>query len=135
MQAKPLPGDPDVEIIPLPGSPYSLRLWPASLSRREFCLDFVYTRDNNRSLNVPEGCRLSINVPMARLPWLGIGVQDVGSVEHNCSSFTGVLPEGSEKYVLRDGLQCMMVYPTGEGMPYGRVYFEVPVRAGRGGDE
>ncbi|KAI0715518.1 hypothetical protein C8T65DRAFT_738607 [Cerioporus squamosus] len=126
---KPLPGDPDVQIIPLPESPYALRMWPASLSRREYCLDFVYADNTNKPSNVPQGYNLSIHVPMASLPWLGIGPQALESVERNCGVRPEDMREGAEKFILRDGLECVMEYAE-EGSEARSVRFKVPIRPG-----
>ncbi|KAF8967426.1 hypothetical protein BDZ97DRAFT_2073490 [Flammula alnicola] len=51
---KPRPGDKHASICPIPDSKISLRLWPAWVSRREFCLDFVDS-DTREPVNSPPG--------------------------------------------------------------------------------
>ncbi|KAI0689581.1 hypothetical protein C8T65DRAFT_746118 [Cerioporus squamosus] len=128
---KPLPGDPDVIIIPIPGSPYSLRIWPGSLTRREYCLDYVYSDDTNRSLNRPKGYDLAAHVPMGSLPWLALGAQELHSLEYNFGIIPEHIGDGQEKYVLRDGLVCVLTY-TEKGHEGEEVRFEVPVRPNPG---
>ena len=79
-------------------------------------------------LNVPEGYSLSVRVPMDDRPWLGLGLQDAHSAEHNWGVPEQDLQDGSEKYILRDGLQCLLVYPTESGPDGGKMWFEVPIR-------
>lgn len=118
-----------MQIIPICGSPYSLRLWPGSYTRREYCLDFVYSNDVSTSLNVPQGYRLVSRAPMGETPWLDLGSFEVYSAEHNWAIKKKDLRAGSEKYVLRDGLHCYLIYPTEAGPEGGKMWFRVPIRS------
>ncbi|KAI0701423.1 hypothetical protein C8T65DRAFT_579678 [Cerioporus squamosus] len=123
---KPLPGAPDVKIIPIPGSPYALRLWPGAISEREFCVDYVLADDTSKSVNKPPGYELTLHVPTP-LPWLGIGGQALDSLETNFGIQEDDILQGEEKFVVLDGMICTLEYPEqGAG---GAVRFEVPVRA------
>ncbi|RPD60450.1 hypothetical protein L226DRAFT_428799, partial [Lentinus tigrinus ALCF2SS1-7] len=124
---KPSPGDPDVVIIAIPGSSYSLRMWPGSLTRREYCLDFVYANNTDKSLKHPQGYSFDVYAPMSTRPWLGIGAQTLHSIEHNFGIPHQDVGEENEKIILRDGLLCVLTY-TAEGGHRREVRFEVPVR-------
>ena len=113
----------------IPESPYSLRLWPGSPYRREYCLDFVYANHTTKSLKKPQGYELTVHVPMGSLPWLGIGEQPLRSIEENFAIAPEDTHEEEERFILRDGLVCVLTYAA-QGHEAREVRFEVPVRPG-----
>lgn len=102
-------------------------MWPGSPTRREYCLDFVYADDTTKSLKKPRGYELVVHVPMGSLPWLGIGEQPLDSIEHNFAILPKDTHDEEERFILRDGLVCVLTYPA-EGYEAPEVRFEVPVR-------
>lgn len=48
---KPQPGDPNVEIIPFIGSPWSARVWPLGLPTFHCCIDFL---QDGAPVNTPD---------------------------------------------------------------------------------
>ncbi|TFK78993.1 hypothetical protein K466DRAFT_506375 [Polyporus arcularius HHB13444] len=117
---KPSPGDAGVFIRPIPGSPYSFRLFPGCRSRQEYCLDFVETATG-----------LPVNSPFQFELW-SIGTS---SIPHACGpvrlrslecswgySQKDIAP-GAEKFVLKDGMTCLLKRPGHKA-----VRFTVPIR-------
>ena len=127
IQEKPMPGDANVTIIPIPESPYSLRMWPGAASTREFCLDYVYAKDPKASVNKPPGYKLTIHVPGGATPWLGVGRQPLHSLEASFGIRDEDIIPGEERFVVLEGMVCSLEYP--EQDIGGPVSFEVPVRA------
>ncbi|KAI0691931.1 hypothetical protein C8T65DRAFT_533557, partial [Cerioporus squamosus] len=123
---KPLAGDENVTIIPIPGSTYSLRMWPGAVSTREFCLDYVHAKDTNTPVNRQPGYQLFTHVPGGATPWLGVGGQLLESLETNFGIRAEDILPGEEKCVVLEGITCMLEYP--EQGTSGLVRFEVPVR-------
>ncbi|OSD05436.1 hypothetical protein PYCCODRAFT_1432593 [Trametes coccinea BRFM310] len=124
---KPEPGDPYVDILPIPGTSYSLRFWPGSLTWAEYCMDFV--EDTNHqgmvAVNVPAGYKVWAIPDPDHSPWLFPTCTQLESLERSY----GIPPEkiiaGEEKYLLRDGLVCSLVYEDREVLR-----FQVPKRQG-----
>ncbi|KAI0819571.1 hypothetical protein BC628DRAFT_1413607 [Trametes gibbosa] len=118
---KPRPGDPGVFTRPLPGSDYSVRLFPGSKAASEYCLDFVLTQ-TGEAVNSPFEFSLFAGpgptTPVGFAPTVGISPLE-------CSF--GVAQEdispGEEKFVLRDGQLCTLRRPG-----YKDVQFVVPMR-------
>ncbi|TBU35026.1 hypothetical protein BD311DRAFT_745451 [Dichomitus squalens] len=118
--AKPKPGTPNVFCRPIPGSPYSIRLFPGSIVRREYCLDFVHTQ-TGQPLNTPAGFELWI-APETFTPWLGVtGTMRLRSLEAMFGK--SIVRAGEEKFVLRDGQTSILKRPGHKDLR-----FKVPVR-------
>lgn len=110
MQLKPRPGDPNVAIVALPDSAHSVRLWPGSLASAEYCLDFVETQ-TGKPINVPDDYTLWF-VPPPNSPWLqGVGPVQLISLERSWGVPPMEILEGEEKFVLRDGMTCVVRRP------------------------
>ncbi|KAI0691406.1 hypothetical protein C8T65DRAFT_587229 [Cerioporus squamosus] len=117
---KPAPGDPHVFIRPIPHSRYSIRLFPGSAALKEYCLDFVKT-----STGQP------VNSPFEFELWsvgTSSGPHAHGSVcLRSLESAWGYSPQevlpGEEKFVLRDGMVCLLKRPG-----HKPVRFTVPTR-------
>ncbi|KAI0355448.1 hypothetical protein OH77DRAFT_1480059 [Trametes cingulata] len=111
-----------VHVRPIPDTPYSIRLFPGSLSAAEYCLDFVHSA-SGEPVNSPFEFELW-GVPDPETPWLSMPMtQRIRSIEHTHGvKQEDVLP-GHEKFILRDGLTCVLVRP---GKP--KIRFTVPVR-------
>ncbi|KAI0715191.1 hypothetical protein C8Q76DRAFT_619302, partial [Earliella scabrosa] len=120
---KPVPGDPGILIHPIPGTQYALRLWPGSLTRREYCVDFVYAHDTFTPVNTPPEFELYSQLPATLPSWLQIVPQRAVSLERTIRG-DGEIKAGTEKYVFADGLRCILVYP-GADEP---VRVDIPIR-------
>ncbi|KAL7280687.1 hypothetical protein PYCCODRAFT_1432596 [Trametes coccinea BRFM310] len=121
---KPRPGEVSkyVHVRPIPDSKYSIRLFPGSISAAEYCMDFIDSA-TGEPVNSPFEYELWV-VPDPDTPWLGMPMcQQMRSIEriHGIKQ-EDILP-GHEKFILRDGLTCVLNRPGKPG-----VRFTVPVR-------
>ncbi|KAH9887744.1 hypothetical protein C8Q73DRAFT_210960 [Cubamyces lactineus] len=121
---KPLPKEINkyIHIRPIPDTKYSIRLFPGSMSAAEYCLDFVDSA-TGEPVNSPFEFELW-GVPDPDTPWLSMPItQKMRSIEraHGIKQ-ENILP-GHEKFILRDGLTCVLIRP---GKP--KIRFKVPVR-------
>ncbi|KAI0371538.1 hypothetical protein BV20DRAFT_1043208 [Pilatotrama ljubarskyi] len=121
---KPLPKETNkyVYIRSIPDTPYSIRLFPGSLATAEYCLDFVDSA-SGEPVNSPFEFELW-GVPDPETPWLSVPItQKIRSIEraHGIKQ-EDILP-GHEKFILRDGLTCVLIRP---GKP--KIQFTVPIR-------
>ncbi|KAI0639053.1 hypothetical protein C8Q77DRAFT_1222394 [Trametes polyzona] len=120
---KPIPGDKNVFIRPIPDSEYSIRLFPGSLTDAEFCLDFVETA-TGKAVNSPFEYELW-GVENPEIWWLTstmVGRIQSAEVAHGIKQ-EDILP-GEERFVLRDGQSCMLVRPGKRSL-----FFTVPIRS------
>ncbi|RPD55209.1 hypothetical protein L226DRAFT_526143 [Lentinus tigrinus ALCF2SS1-7] len=119
---KPQPGDTGEGIFvrQIPRSEYSIRLFPGTPAMREYCLDFVETRTGQ-----------PVNSPFKFELWLignGTSPHAHGRVRlRSLESAFGYLPQdispGAEKFVLTDGMTCLLTRPG-----HKPVRFTVPTR-------
>lgn len=126
MQWKPSAGDAGVFTRPIPGSSYSLRLFPGSPARKEYCLDFVKT-STGLSVNSPFEFELWSIGSSTTAP--GCGPVRLRSLECSWGYSQKDIPPGAEKFVLRDGMTCMLKRPG-----HKPVRFTVPKRQATGRD-
>ncbi|KAH9890099.1 hypothetical protein C8Q73DRAFT_150782 [Cubamyces lactineus] len=111
-----------IHIRPIPGTKYSIRLFPGSISAAEYCLDFVDSA-SGEPVNSPFEFELR-GIPNPDTPWLSMPVtQQMRSIERIHGIKQGDILPGHEKFILRDGQTCVLIRP---GMP--KVQFTVPVR-------
>ncbi len=97
-------------MLPIRDSEYAMRLWPASLARSEHCLDFIKTK-TVKPINVPDDHSIW-HMPDPSAPWLqGGGPIELVSLECSFGVQPADIPEGEEKFVLRDGMTCMLTRP------------------------
>lgn len=108
LQEKPAPDDPDSRYIPIPRTNLSLRFWPGSLADAEYCMDFVVTA-TRVPINVPVNYKVWI-VPDPAMPWLDPVSTEIMSIEQIHGIDSSAIKEGAEKFILRDGLYCQLVY-------------------------
>ncbi|KAI0768662.1 hypothetical protein BD413DRAFT_629352 [Trametes elegans] len=107
---KPLPGEPNVTLIPLHNSGYAMRLWPGSFTAAEYCLDFV-KKSTGEAVRTPPGYALWF-VPDPSTPWLqGSAPVELVSLERGHGIPEDEILEGEEKFVLRDGMNCVLRRP------------------------
>ncbi|KAI0752788.1 hypothetical protein C8Q80DRAFT_1217221 [Daedaleopsis nitida] len=106
------PGTPNVFVRPILHSSYSIRLFPGSLSSQEFCMDFVDT-STGRPVNSPFAFELLQVSDPGGTPLPGARIR---SIERDIS-------RGEEKFVLRDGMTCILRRPGRRD-----VEFTVPIR-------
>ncbi|KAI0657792.1 hypothetical protein C8Q70DRAFT_264701 [Cubamyces menziesii] len=122
---KPCPGDQDksIQIRPIPDSKYSIRLFPGSFTDAEYCMDFVDS-ETGESVNTPFECELHAGPGETDTPWMNFPhSMRIKSIEvARGRKFKDILP-GEEKYILRDGQQCVLIRP---GKP--KIRFTVPIR-------
>ncbi|EIW63142.1 uncharacterized protein TRAVEDRAFT_161254 [Trametes versicolor FP-101664 SS1] len=118
---KPLPGRDIVHTRPVPGSRYSIRLWPGNPRVNEYCMDFVDTA-TKEAVNSPFEFELWA-VPDPEAPWLFMPSGRLNSLESNFHIPQHKIPTGEEKWVLRDGQTCVLKRPGKKD-----VLFRVPVR-------
>ncbi|KAI0326910.1 hypothetical protein GY45DRAFT_1258057 [Cubamyces sp. BRFM 1775] len=121
---KPLPKELNkyIHICPIPDTKYSIRLFPGSISAAEYCMDFVDSA-SGEPVNSPFEFELW-GVPDPDTPWLSMPItMRMRSIEnvHGIKQ-EDILP-GHEKFILRDGLTCVLIRP---GKP--KIQFQVPVR-------
>lgn len=103
-------------------SKYAMRMWPASLARSEHCLDFIEAK-TGKLVNAPDEYAIWC-MPDPAAPWLqGCGPIELVSLERSFGMQPADIPEGAEKFVLRDGMTCMLTRP--DGPP---AMFAVPLR-------
>ncbi|KAH9855267.1 hypothetical protein C2E23DRAFT_815036 [Lenzites betulinus] len=118
---KPRPGDPGVFSHPLPGSDYSVRLFPGSKAASEYCLDFVLSK-TGKPVNSPFEFSLFAGpgptTPMGYIPTVGIE-----PLECSFGISKQDISPGAEKFVLRDGQLCTLRRPGHKD-----VQFVVPTR-------
>ncbi|KAI9059093.1 hypothetical protein FKP32DRAFT_1580613, partial [Trametes sanguinea] len=117
----PLPGAKSVFTQPIPDSIYSIRLFPGSISAAEYCMDFVVTA-TGQPVNSPFEFELWA-VPHPDAPHLTPFTGRLWSIEHaHGIKQENILP-GEEKFVLRDGLTCLLRRPGQKA-----IRFTVPTR-------
>lgn len=109
-------------MLPIHGTEYAMRLWPGSFARSEHCLDFIETR-TKKPINVPEGYTIWF-MPDPSAPWLqGTGPVELVSIERSFGMLPADIPVGEEKYILKDGMTCMLTRPGARA-----AIFAVPLR-------
>ncbi|KAM5535849.1 hypothetical protein V8D89_010467 [Ganoderma adspersum] len=113
---------PNVFVRPIPNSEYSIRLFPGSPGRHEFCMDFVRT-SSGEAVNSPFKFELW-TVPSASAPWLGGMAMRVYSLERIYGNRDEDIVPGVEKFLLRDGQTCLLKRPGHRDLR-----FIVPLRA------
>ncbi|KAL1942728.1 hypothetical protein VTO73DRAFT_4968 [Trametes versicolor] len=118
---KPRPGRDIMHTCQIPGSKYSIRLWPGNLYVNEYCMDFVNT-ETKEAVNTPFELELWA-VPDPDAPWLAMSSGRLYSLEHNFHVARDKILPGLEKWVLRDGQTCLLKRPGKKD-----VFFRVPVR-------
>ncbi|KAI9059092.1 hypothetical protein FKP32DRAFT_1580651, partial [Trametes sanguinea] len=117
----PLPGTKFVFTQPIPDSIYSIRLFPGSISAAEYCMDFVVTA-TGQAVNSPFEFELWA-VPHPDAPHLTPFTGRLWSIEHAHGIKQKDILPGEEKFVLRDGLTCLLRRPGKTA-----VRFTVPTR-------
>ncbi|KAI0688970.1 hypothetical protein C8Q76DRAFT_765596 [Earliella scabrosa] len=116
--AKPTTTTPHVFVRPIPHSPYSLRLFPGSVSLKEFCMDFVHTK-TGRPVNSPFPFELwSTSGQFHCQPTVRLV-----SLERLWGHSQKSVAPGEEKFVLREGTTCILRRPGRRDLR-----FTVPVR-------
>lgn len=109
-------------MLPIPGSDYTMRLWPGSSLRSEHCLDFIETK-TGKPINVPEKYSIWL-LPTPEAPWLqGTGPVELVTLERSFGLQPTEIGEGEERYILRDGMTCMLSSSDGP-----EAIFDVPLR-------
>lgn len=88
---------------------------------QEFSLDFVDTR-THEAVNSPFEYELWA-VPDQQTPWLSMGGRRLKSIENALGIKTSEIRAGEEKFILREGLTCMLVRPDKRAL-----CFKVPRR-------
>ena len=83
-----------------------MRLFPGSLTSREYCLDYVSGTDHSKAVDAPfSECELYVaqgqGWPLTRM-W---------TVEEGAGIPSDQVRPGCEKYILRDGMRCVLVRP------------------------
>ncbi|KAI9062801.1 hypothetical protein FKP32DRAFT_1604220 [Trametes sanguinea] len=124
---KPEPDDPYIDILPIPDTPYSLRFWPGSLSWAEYCMDFMEDTEQHGTIavNVPAGYQVWAIPDPDNSPWLFPTCTHLESLERSYGIPRDKIVAGEEKYLLRDGLVCSLVFMDREVLR-----FQVPKRQG-----
>lgn len=120
-QRKPRPGRDLVHTRPIPGSRYSIRLWPGNPYVHEYCMDFVDTA-TQEAVNSPFEFELWA-VPSLDAPWLSMPSGRLHSLERNFHIAQDKILPAEEKWVLRDGQTCLLKRPGKKD-----VMFSVPKR-------
>ena len=121
---KPLPKESNkyIHIRPIPDTKYSIRLFPGSISAAEYCMDFVDSA-SGEPVNSPFEFELW-GVPDPDTPWLSMPItMQMRSIENSHGIKQEDILPGHEKFILRDGLTCVLIRP---GKP--KIQFKVPVR-------
>ncbi|OJT10712.1 hypothetical protein TRAPUB_12744 [Trametes pubescens] len=118
---KPRPNRDIVHTCPIPGSKFSIRLWPGNPYVNEYCMDFVNTA-TKEAVNSPFEFELWA-VPDPDAPWLAMPSGRLNSLESNFHIPQHKILPGLEKWVLRDGQTCLLKRPGKKD-----VMFRVPVR-------
>ncbi|OJT03899.1 hypothetical protein TRAPUB_8960 [Trametes pubescens] len=118
---KPNPGDPNVFVQPLPGSKYSIRLFPGNAANMDYCLDFVLT-STGEPVNSPFKfellCLPNPNAPIGSAP-----IIRMCPLEHSFGIPQHKIEPGEEKFLLHDGQHCLLRRPGQRD-----VRFTVPIR-------
>jgi len=118
---KPRPGERNVFVRPIPDCDYSIRLWPGVSDQHEFCLDFVHTK-TGKATNSPFEYELW-SMPDPITPWLSKPPTKLISLENCFGVGTPDIRPGEEKFVLKEGLTCLLVRSGKQD-----VHFTVPSR-------
>ncbi|KAL7280681.1 hypothetical protein ACG7TL_005620 [Trametes sanguinea] len=115
------------DILPIPDTPYSLRFWPGSLTWAEFCMDFMKDTEQygKIAVNVPVGYQIWAIPDPDHSPWLFPTCTQLESPERSYGIPADKIDAGAEKYLLRDGLVCSLVFKDREVLR-----FQVPQRQG-----
>ena len=108
-------------VRPVPESDFSIRLWPGVAASREYCLDFVHT-ETGEATNSPFEYELW-SIPHPDAPLLSLPPMRLSSLENGFGVKTGDIRPGEEKFILKEGLTCMLARPGKRGLQ-----FTVPVR-------
>ncbi|KAI0695266.1 hypothetical protein C8T65DRAFT_584426 [Cerioporus squamosus] len=109
----------------IPGTKYSLRLFPGSSIAREWCLEFINTR-NQKAILTPPGTTVW-HCPDP--DWAeGVGYNRVFSLETTFGPSLPGLTITAEKYILRDGEKCYIHMPAQGQIKTKSVEFTVPRR-------
>ncbi|KAI0768664.1 hypothetical protein BD413DRAFT_560355 [Trametes elegans] len=103
---KPRPGRDRVDIRPIPDSEYSIRLWPGSRYASEYCMDFVDS-ETKQPVNSPFEFELW-GAPNPEAPWLCAPAGRLLSLERSFGIPQHKIRPGEEKFVLRDGMTCLL---------------------------
>lgn len=120
---KPLPGDEDVRIRPIPDSDYSIRLWGKGMETLgQYCFDFV-ANDTLEPVNSPFEFEL-IGMWNKDAPWLPpFGSAKLLSIERAHGTRQEDIPPGEEKFGAMEGTICLLKRPGKRD-----VTFTVPIR-------
>ncbi|KAH9854451.1 hypothetical protein C2E23DRAFT_818741 [Lenzites betulinus] len=114
----PCPDPKFVFVRPVPGSKYSIRLFPGSVSAAEYCMDFVESA-TGKPVNSPFQFELW-GIPNLEAPWLSIPMcSQLRSIENAHGIKQKDIRPGEEKVILRDGQTCVLKRPF---------RFTVPIR-------
>ncbi|KAH9854436.1 hypothetical protein C2E23DRAFT_775856 [Lenzites betulinus] len=119
---EPRPDPKFVFLRPIPGSKYSIRLFPGSFSAAEYCMDFVESA-TGKPVNSPFEFELW-GIPNLEAPWLSIPMcGQLRSIEKAHGIKQKDIRPGEEKFILRDGQTCVLKRPGKR--PF---RFTVPIR-------
>ncbi len=110
----------NVFVRPIPNSSYSIRLFPGHAAAKEYCLDFV---DNRTGLPVNSPFKFELfGAPnTGALP--GFRATPMMSLERGFGIPQDQIPPGHEKFLLMDGMTCVLRRPGHKD-----VRFTVPTR-------
>ena len=122
---KPGPSTKHVYTQSIPECEYSIRLFPGSFRGQEWGMDFVNTA-TGEPVNSPFPHELWC-VQNADTPWLEpVTFSRLSTIESSFGIGSGKLLPGEEKYILRDGLTCLLKRVGKQD-----VRFTVPMRRDR----
>ena len=107
-------------VRPIPDSEYSIRLWPGVTTSREYCLDFVHSATGEATNSPFEYELWSLPDPDALF---SLPPMRLSSLENGFGVKTPDIRPGEEKFVLKEGLTCMLARPGKRGLR-----FTVPMR-------
>ena len=105
----------------IPGSEYSVRLFPGCYSLREWGMDFVRTA-TGEAVNRPFKFELWA-VPNPKGPATQMGCGRLTSFEESFGIARDKIRPGEEKFLLRDGDTCLLKRPGEKD-----IRFTVPIR-------
>ncbi len=110
----------NVFVRPIPNSSYSIRLFPGCAAAQEYCLDFV---DNRTGLPVNSPFKFELFGAPNTGASPGFRVTPMMSLERGFGIPQDQIPPGHEKFLLMDGMTCVLRRPGHKD-----VRFTVPTR-------
>ena len=122
-QAKPRFGECNITLLPIPGSTVAVRVWPGSVSRSEYNVDF-FDSNTGTPVDIPAGYVLVLLHPeRTYLP-----PQCLMTLDEIFGQRWPIAKKSGASYVLRDGLTFALFHADSAGKDTVVVQYTIPSR-------